>query len=134
MNTLLNLIGYGIAFAAGIFAAAFCLIQALICLFFALPLTLHLKKDFAFIGKPPTLRYIVAPIFLGSLFALASWGISIWFPERITAYWVGVGWVLVFGLRNCFYSKCNVAEYVNSNENVLLPNVIAELRGETTPP
>jgi hypothetical protein len=131
MNALLNYFGHGLAFAAGITTASFCLIQAFICLFFALPLTMRLKKDFAFVGRPPTLRYVVAPIFLGSLFVLASWAMHAWFPSRMTAYWIGVGWVVIFGLRQCFGTSTNMAEYIGTNESVLLPNVVDEIRSGT---
>jgi hypothetical protein len=131
MSTVLNFLGHGLALAAGMTIASFFLIQALICLFFALPFTMRLKKDFAFLGKPPTLRYIAAPIFLLSLFVLASWGIHSWFPARIIFYWIGVGWILFFGIGRCFGNVTNMNEYLSQNEDVLLPNVVEELRNGT---
>jgi len=131
MDTILNFLSQGLALVVGIFVGAFFLIQALICLFFALPLTMRLKRDFAFIGKPPFFRYLVPPIFLGSIFALISWGVHSWFPNLAIAYWVGAGIAVLLGFRQCFGGATNMAEYLSSNGGVLLPEVVEEIRDGT---
>jgi hypothetical protein len=128
MNAILSFFSHGLALAAGMIIASFFLIQSFICLFFALPLTMRLKRDFAFIGRPPFLRYFVAPLFLGGMFSLISWGVGSWFPNHAIAYWIGVALIVLLGLRSCFGGGANMEEYLRANEDVLLPEVVEDIR------
>jgi len=111
----MNYLWFTVAWAIGLFAGAFFLIQALIVLFFGIPFTMRLRRLGIIRGRGPLIPYLGSLIVLPLLFLAISAGVLTWLPDAQIGYWIGVVIVFWLGRGRCGANATNVQEYLETN-------------------
>jgi len=123
----MNIILLIVAWLVGLVASAIFLIQPLILLFFAIPFTKKLRRIGAISWPGPIPSYLGSLIILPVIFLLITWGAYTWLPKQIIAYWFGVGFVLISGIKKCGQNPTNMAEYLQTNAKYLNQDTLDQI-------
>ena len=108
-------------FWVGLLVTGFTLLSILICIFFAIPSTVKLKKAGFLIERAPIIRnywitvFILLIVFSGVTLSIFSFTSAL----SIKGYMLGLIFVFVFGLRKVGTNPDNVSDYISTQLSYL---------------
>ncbi|MCP5537291.1 MAG: hypothetical protein H7A51_13805 [Akkermansiaceae bacterium] len=80
-----------------------------------MPFSTRLRSMGIIVGNGPVPSYLLSLIILPIIYALITWGMSLWLGDRMLAYWIGSGISLLLSIKKCGATPANVQEYIRNN-------------------